>query len=119
MALEYNPYHTLEILIATQNRTSLDFLSKMFPKSDFNAIKILIVNQTVKSKKLISDIPNIRVINAFEKGLSKSRNLALKNASCDIVLIADDDVVYEQGFFKIILDAFNSLPREELITFKA
>lgn len=119
MTLQHNPYTALEVLIATQNRTSLDFLSKMFPNNDFKAFKVLIVNQTTLDKKLISDDENIRVINSSEKGLSKSRNLALQNATCKIVLISDDDVIYEQDFYKVVLNAFNNLPKADLITFKA
>ncbi|WP_431136494.1 glycosyltransferase family 2 protein [Psychroserpens mesophilus] len=119
MTLQHNPYSGLEVLIATQNRTSLDFLSKMFPNSDFKEFKILIVNQTILSKDLISNHKNIKVINSHEKGLSKSRNLALQNASTPIVLISDDDVVYEQGFHNVIRDAFYKNPKADLITFKA
>ncbi len=91
----------------------------MFPCHDLDSFKILIVNQTSKRNILNSENANIRVINSFEKGLSKSRNLALKNATCDIVVIADDDLVYEKEFVNVIGDAFNKMPQAELITFKA
>lgn len=119
MILEHNPYNALEVLISTQNRTSLDFLSNMFPNGNFKAFKILIVNQTTSDKNLISDVENVRVLNSYEKGLSKSRNLALQNASCEIVLVSDDDVIYEQDFYRVILKAFNESPKADLITFKA
>ena len=57
----------LEILIATMNKTSLDFLSSMFSSQDYSNFTILIVNQTTKDKLLVSDHANIRVINSFEK----------------------------------------------------
>ena len=94
MNLQHNSYNSLEVLIATQNRTSLDFLLKMFPDHNFKDFKILIVNQTIKGQDLTSNSDAIRVINSYEKGLSKSRNLALQNASCNIALISDDDVIY-------------------------
>lgn len=109
----------LEILISTMQRTSLSFLSEMFSENNFLNYNILIVNQTSKDKILISNYTNIRVINSFEKGLSKSRNLALQNAKSDIVLIADDDLVYEKGFQTIVLNVFNNNPDAGLITFKA
>ena len=49
-------------------------------------------------KKASSDFENIRVINSFEIGLSKSRNLAIKNALGDICIIADDDIEYVEDF---------------------
>jgi len=91
----------------------------MFPNDNFKAFKILIVNQTTSDKNLISNLENVRVLNSYEKGLSKSRNLALQNASCEIVLVSDDDVIYEQDFYNVILNAFNKSPKSDLITFKA
>jgi glycosyltransferase involved in cell wall biosynthesis len=66
---------------------------------------------------LVSDFEKVRVINVEEKGLSKSRNLAIKNASREICLIADDDVVYLPNFHKEIIKAFNQNGKASIITF--
>lgn len=107
----------LEILVSTMNRNTLDFLIPMFPFCHFSDFSILIVNQTEENKLLVSDFPCIRVINSFEKGLSKSRNLALKNAIGKIVLIADDDVVYKKGFDAKIVQAHNHYINKAAISF--
>ncbi len=109
---------TLEILISTMNRKDLSFLKPMFPNHDLADLKILIVNQTKSSNWLESDYENIRVINSNEFGLSKSRNLALQNASADIVLFADDDVVYLENFENIILAAYQKYTSAALISFQ-
>lgn len=101
------------------NRDSLDFLIPMFPFSHFSNFSILIVNQTQNQKLLISDYPNIRVINSEEKGLSKSRNAALKNAVGEIVLIADDDIVFQEGFNFKIINAYNEFKNAGAIKFCA
>ncbi len=106
----------LEILIATKNRNTLDFLALMFPFTHFSKFNILVINQT-KENKLASDFKNVRVINVDEKGLSKSRNLAIKKASEKICLIADDDVVYFPNFQKQIIAAFNQNTNASIITF--
>ena len=62
----------LEVLISTMNRNSLEFLDAMFIHNDKSEFQILIVNQTQEGKVLKSDQFNIRVINSFEKGLSRS-----------------------------------------------
>lgn len=108
----------LEILVSTMNRNNLDFLVPMFPFGNFSDFKILIVNQTTEDLLLKSDFPNIRVVNSFEKGLSKSRNLALKNATGKIVLIADDDVQYIENFDENIADAFNKNGKASVICFQ-
>lgn len=106
----------LEILIATKNRNNLDFLALMFPFEHFSKFNILVINQS-NLTKLLSDFENVRVINVDEKGLSKSRNLAIKNASKKICLIADDDVVYYSNFDNEIISAFNQNPKASIITF--
>lgn len=109
--------HDLEILVSTMNRNSLDFLIPMFPFCHFADFSILIINQTQENKLLVSDFPSVRVINSFEKGLSRSRNLALKNAKCKIVLIADDDVVYKKDFDTKIVQAHNQYDNKAVISF--
>lgn len=108
----------LEILLATMHRTSLDFLTHLFPESNYLNYNILIVNQTTKDKLLHSNYQNIRVINVFEKGLARSRNLAIKNTIGDLCLVADDDVKYKPNFDKVIINAFKNNKNAEVITFK-
>lgn len=107
----------VEILISTMDRDSLDFLVPMFRFSIFSDFSILIVNQTQKGKFLSSDHSNIRVINSLDRGLSKSRNLAIENAVGTILLIADDDVVYEEGFIGKITKAHNEFKNAAVINF--
>ncbi|MBF4516291.1 glycosyltransferase family 2 protein [Flavobacterium sp. ANB] len=107
----------VEILISTMNRDSLDFLVPMFPFSHFSNFSILIVNQTLNDKILTSDFSNVRVINSFGKGLSKSRNLALENAIGKILVIADDDIVYQEGFITKIIHAYHKFPEAAVINF--
>lgn len=97
----------IEILIATMNRTNFDFLKKMFVNVNFSDFYILIVNQTTENELLISDFQNIRIINSFEKGLTKSRNLALSNTSKKLLVFTDDDVVFQQNFQHKIIEVFN------------
>lgn len=108
----------LELLVATMFQTSLDFLAKMFPLSQFQNYNILVVNQTDSSKLLKSDYDNIRVINSFDKGLARSRNKAIQNAIGEFCLFVDDDVVFKPNFDVDIIEAFKSNPNAAIITFK-
>ncbi len=99
------------------NRTSLDFLDKMFTKVATEDLRVLVVNQTMH-QPLTSDRDNVRVVNSREFGLSKSRNLAIKHAIGDICLIADDDVEYLSSMPEIILQAYQRLPEAAAITFQ-
>ncbi|MDN6281135.1 MAG: glycosyltransferase, partial [Psychroflexus sp.] len=55
----------------------------------------MIVNQTKKGQELKSELENILVVNSYDVGLSKSRNLALKNCKTTYGVIADDDVIFQ------------------------
>ena len=107
----------LEILISTMNRDNLSFLDDMFD-NNYNHHQILIINQTNKGKILKSNHAKVRVINSFEYGLSKSRNLAIKNAVGDLCLFADNDIKFIENFDKIIKRAFLKDSKTSIVKFK-
>ena len=109
---------SLEILISTKDRDNLDFLNNIFVNYNAHSIPILIINQTQNLNFSCPHYDNINLINVNEIGLSKSRNLAIENAKADICLLADDDIVYENNFESIIINAFNLNPSADIITFK-
>lgn len=108
----------IEILISTMNQDSLDFLFQMFPLKHFSNYNILIVNQS-KTTTLLSEFPSVRVINSFDVGLSKSRNLAIENAIGKILLIADDDVIYQKKSIKKIIEVHNKFNEATVVNFCA
>lgn len=107
----------VEILLSTMNRTSLDFLVPMFPFSHFTNFNILIINQTTKDALLHSQHPSVRIVNSFDRGLSKSRNLLIENAYHKIGLIADDDLVFVEGFDEKVAGGFNRFPMAAAVKF--
>lgn len=107
----------IEILIATMNRENLDFLDSMFPFPLPDNVNLLIVNQS-KKPSIESPTPKIRLIHSTEKGLSKSRNLALTHARGKICVFTDDDVVFLEAFDDKIKRAFTEFPDSSLIRFQ-
>ena len=108
----------IEILISTMNQANLDFLRSMFPFEHFSNYNILIVNQS-KDTRLLSEYESVRVINSPDLGLSKSRNLAIKNAIGKILIIADDDITYQKDFINRIISAYSKLNKATIINFCA
>jgi glycosyltransferase involved in cell wall biosynthesis len=108
----------LEVLVSTMNQKDLTLIRKMKLKSD-----ALIINQTdylegdYKLSNVNDNNSNIRKITFLEKGLSKSRNRALKNAKGDICLIADDDVIYNEDYVDIITNAHKEFEQYDIIVF--
>lgn len=112
-------FPSVEILVATTYRSSLDFLWTMFAHNNPVDFNILIVNQTTPNKLLISEFEHIKVINSFEFGVPKSRNLAISRATSDICLMADDDIVYQPNLKSILVEAYLTHPDAAMISFEA
>lgn len=108
----------LEIIISTMNQTSLDFLIPMFPQRHFSEFSILVVNQSTESSQLTSQFEAVKVVNSYEEGLSKSRNLGLKYASKPLVILTDDDVVFVEDFANKIIHSFNNNLENDVLTFQ-
>lgn len=112
----------IEFLISTVNRTNLDFLKSIFVNFDLNYIDILVINQCdknyIKKANELKSTKRIKIISVLDKGLSKSRNLALSNATGDICLIADDDIVYNANIFDKIISDYQNNPYD-IITYSS
>ncbi|OCH18770.1 hypothetical protein A6E04_01705 [Aliivibrio logei] len=85
-------------------------------ESKFIKGDVLLINQCDFEKDESKD--GIRMISNTLRGSSNSRNMALKNATGDICIIADDDVSYLGNYEEIIQDAYERYPDADLITFQ-
>jgi glycosyltransferase involved in cell wall biosynthesis len=115
MPIPSDKKHNLEILISTTKKNNLDFVENIFFENNKHSFPIIIVNQSGKISD--SEKKNIKVINTDTKGLSESRNLAIKYSSKKYCLLADDDIIYKDGFYKIIEEAFEENLNSDVITF--
>lgn len=72
--------------------------------------EILIVDSSLDEDtiKVVNEYVSYLPIRYFknEKGLTRQRNRAINEAKGDIIAFFDDDIVFEQEFFKVIEDAF-------------
>jgi GR25 family glycosyltransferase involved in LPS biosynthesis len=100
------------------NQSNFDFLEALFLHVDCTNLNIIIINQTTENNLLHTDNELIKVYNVFEKGLSKSRNLALENATKKLLVIADDDVIFCKNFQENILEAFNTFTNHDGFRFQ-
>ncbi len=60
---------------------------------------------------------NVTILERAETGLSRSRNLALSEASDDICIFCDNDVRYNDDAMEVIEDAFRRYPDAGIICF--
>lgn len=76
----------------------------------------LVINQCNENNKIEDN--NMTWINSTDRGLSKSRNLAIVNATSDICLISDNDEVFVKDVDKIIINAYKDIPEADIIVFE-
>lgn len=109
----------IEILISTMFKQDLTFLQPMFIHNNIDDFDLIIVNQTTENKLLVSDKTNIKIINSYERGSPASRNLAIQNATQEVCLMSDDDIVYQPNLKEKIIEAYQTHPKAAMISFEA
>lgn len=105
----------LELLLATMNQENDNLLETMKIQSD-----VLVCNQNKERTTYREYDRNgykVKWYDFQEKGVGLNRNNALLRATSDICLLADDDVVYEEGYQEIVLNAFLQNPKADVILF--
>ena len=105
----------LEILLSCMHQNDFSIITKSSIIS--NAI---IINQCDKNDYSEQNYKNkiIRMISTIERGLSKSRNMAVSNSTGDICLICDDDESFIDGYESIIIDSYKEIDDADIIAFK-
>ncbi|MDE6860122.1 MAG: glycosyltransferase family 2 protein [Duncaniella sp.] len=111
---------TVEVLISCMHQSANELITRSNIQSD-----VLVINQCDENSEERFEFVNhenktciARVINTTERGLSKSRNLAIKNAIGDICLLCDDDEILENDYVYKIKSAFNNHPNFSVISFR-
>jgi glycosyltransferase involved in cell wall biosynthesis len=104
----------VEVLVATMHQKDHSLVEKMNIQTD-----AVIINQCDREdhEEFEHNGKRIKFISNKERGLSRSRNLAIKSASGDICIIADDDIVYQDGYEEMVKKAYQELPEADLIVF--
>jgi len=95
-----------------QNDHSL--LTKMNVQSD-----AIIINQCERDEieRFTFRGKTILWISCLERGVGLSRNTALSRATADILYFSDDDVVFHDGYEKIVVSQFQKNPKASFIIF--
>lgn len=79
----------------------------------------VIINQCDKNeeKNFVKDGHGYRFLSYSERGVGNSRNRALAAAEGDILLFADEDIRYVDGYEKIVVNAFRKNPTADAVIF--
>lgn len=101
----------LNVLISCMHETDTSIVARSNIQSD-----AVVVNQCDTNSVIEYDFTNkngkvchVKFINTTERGLSRSRNMAIANSWGDICLIADDDEKFANNYEDVIIKAFNDI----------
>lgn len=104
----------VEVLVSTVNANIKELIKNMNIQTD-----AIIINQcdTHSYEEIKHKNRLIKVYNFKERGLGLSRNNAIMRAKGDIVLFADDDEVFKDGYEKNIVREFEKNEKADMIVF--
>ncbi len=102
---------TLEVLISCMHQPDAAIVEASGISCD-----ALVINQCQREDYL--EAGRTRMFFTRQRGLTRSRNMALENARGDLCLLCDDDEVFVPDFEEKILQAYESLPQADVLIFK-
>lgn len=104
----------VQVLVATMGQTDHSLIEKMNIQTD-----AIVANQCDCNsiEEFMNGENQIKYLNFAERGVGLNRNNALMRASGDVVLFADDDMVYVDGYANLLNKVFDEIPEADVIVF--
>lgn len=111
---------TLEILVSTNSREALEEMASHMPPAEEGVSWLVSWQKSdgLEAPAALSERSDVRIVRNPGSGLSQNRNFALDHAEGDILLIADDDLIYREGGFDSIRRAFALNPSLDIALFR-
>lgn len=105
---------TLQLLVAALQKKPLELAEEMNIGSD-----AIIVSQgdDYSYQECMYQGNRIRYFSMKERGVGLNRNTALLQAEADIILFADEDIVYKSGYAEQVLSEFEKHPEADMLLF--
>ena len=100
---------TLELLLSTMN-LNLSDLDKMNITTP-----CIVINQS--GNVGYREYKNFRIYDTDNIGVGKSRNMAISKSNADILLFCDNDCVYNDGYYDMIINFYNMHPKADMVFF--
>lgn len=106
----------LEILLSCMHQSDLSLVERSGIIGD-----ALLINQCDREgyQECLTQKGRARMISTCQRGLTRSRNMAIDHSEADICLLGDDDEVFVPGYEQHILEAYEDLQDADVIIFKA
>lgn len=104
----------VEVLVSAMHQDPRELAGRMRLSSD-----AVIINQCDSEDytEFKRQGNRIRCFSLVERGVGRSRNRAMAEATGDICLFSDEDIVYEDGYEEKILAEFEANPKADMLVF--
>lgn len=104
----------LQVLAVTMHQEDLSIAEKMNIRCD-----AVVANQADREETVTETTPygEWKMVTTSTRGVGRNRNTAIEAADGDILLLADDDVVYRDDMPAQVLQAFAENPRADVLVF--
>lgn len=104
----------LQVIVSTMNQKDYSLLEKMNIQTD-----AVVINQCDKNE--VADFEynghKIKWISMVERGVGLSRNTGILHSTADVILFADDDIAYCDGYADGVLGAFERNDDADVVCF--
>ncbi len=103
---------SIQVLLSCMHQTDHSILDRMNIQTD-----AIVVNQCDRNEIENFEYKGHKILwmSLKEKGVSLSRNTALMRSTADILVIADDDVRYDDGYSTRIVEKFKQYPQADIL----
>ncbi len=104
----------IEVLVVTTKQTDYQLLDRMNIQT--NAI---VGNQTDKTSKTVIDFKDNKIewYNFEDRGVGLNRNNILMRSKADVCVLADDDMVFYDGYAEVVKKVFAENKKADVIIF--
>lgn len=104
----------VEVIVAAMNQDCMNLHRKMNIQSD-----MLIANQTdhYDYEEHTVNGHTVRMVSTATRGVGVNRNLGLQLSQGQILMLADEDITYNDGYAAAIENAFEEIPEADVIIF--
>ena len=104
----------LQVLLSAMYLDGYEYIDSLHIQGD-----CVVINQCDHEADTViqDERRTVHYIETTERGLSKSRNMAIRNADAEVCILCDNDVEYDEGYETLICDAFHKYPEADVIVF--
>ncbi len=104
----------LQVLVATMKQRDFSLVDRMNIHCDAVIANQAECNEITKTN---TEFGEVTMITTKTRGVGLNRNVALLASQADILLLADDDLIYNDDMPEKVIDAFKRNPEADVIIF--